>query len=786
MNMPAFMIVPSLACQASCKYCFGPHEGAVMDERTARESIKFIRNIASETGTQDITIIFHGGEPLLAPIEIWNAFFTEAKIQLNSYRVKFSLQSNLWRLNEEFIELFKENRVSIGTSLDGPKNLCDINRGCGYYEKTQASVQKANEAGCSVSAIATITKSTLSHAVEIAEYFRNRGMPLALHGALAGMNEKDSPFALSPEEYSKMILNLFPWYIENRKFMQIDTLDHFARAIARGDPGVCTFRDCFGMFACISPDGGITSCQRLSGKPEFFMGSIFDMPSLAQLYESGPAKAQRSREEAASIKCSGCLFYQICKGGCYYNAVSSGDGVIDPLCEAYKDIFAFVQGKVMEEMRSEENIQAVAEGIAGTYEHPLLRKGAYISLSNKAHPARIADNARRILAVYELGKTGDAHEAALNLFSQRICGSIPVTEKLLRGIHQRLIKPGKRLNNCYVHVTLNCNLRCKHCYADAGTSEGQMDAADFYRLAAEAEEAKFRQIVITGGEPLVHSQRDELIEICKMHKGKGTNLVLRTNLTGDLPDGAFADLAAAFDQVVVSVDGSEEAHDLRRGQGAYESMARNLEKYARAASAIPKSAELSLACVTSASDANGEQGRSVQLLGESLGVKRVRFRPLLPLGRAAHLEEPAMCEGLLQHISADDMLKSDFHPLATCGIGQNLFIKPDGSAHPCYAWCGKHTYMGNAFELGIGGVVSSENFGRLAGCTVDTINKCRECGYRYLCGGACRAWGNQDELDLNAAPPECAHLQRRAQELVDAAKNYLGSPNVHFEKSQKI
>jgi uncharacterized protein len=49
MQTPTFMIVPSLACQASCKYCFGPHRGAVMDERTASETVRFIRSIAEET-----------------------------------------------------------------------------------------------------------------------------------------------------------------------------------------------------------------------------------------------------------------------------------------------------------------------------------------------------------------------------------------------------------------------------------------------------------------------------------------------------------------------------------------------------------------------------------------------------------------------------------------------------------------------------------------------------------------------------------------------------------------
>jgi len=182
---------------------------------------------------------------------------------------------------------------------------------------------------------------------------------------------------------------------------------------------------------------------------------------------------------------------------------------------------------------------------------------------------------------------------------------------------------------------------------------------------------------------------------------------------------------------------------------------------------------LSIACVMSADDINGEPGQSVRFLGEQLHVRRVRFRPLLPIGRASHLDEPIMCEGLMQHVSAEDMLKSPIKPLTTCGIGQNLFVKPNGDAHPCYAWCGEHTYIGNIFRESISEVLGSAKFTRLASCSVDTIETCRDCEYRYLCGGACRAWGNQTVLDVNAAPPSCNHLKEYAQSLIVTAREYL-------------
>jgi len=797
MNTPTFMLIPSLACQASCKYCFGPHKGAIMKETAVKESIRFIRQIAIETSAKDISMIFHGGEPLMMPIANWEILFDEVKSQLFDYKIDMNLQSNLWNLTDDLMKLFCANNVSIGTSLDGPKELCDLNRGEGYFEKTYASIKKANSFGRSVSGIATVTKQTMPFVQEIAKYYRNNGLSLVLHGALAGMDTDNPDYALSAAEYKKLATGLFPWYVKNRKHIKISTLDYFVKGFVTGNPSVCTHKDCFGMFLAISPTGDITSCQRLAGKKEFRLGNIFDRPSLAELYHSQAAQVALERERSVVARCSACDVYPICKGGCYYNAITSNDGIIDPLCEAYKEIYGFVRDNVMEEMLSDENMEAIANQPAVAGEHPLFRKGCYISLADKVHPTQIADNARAILALYELSKTNDPFTAAQNLFKQKICGDVGMTEQLLKDMHSNIHNKHKSLNNCYVHVTFDCNLRCTHCYVEAGNRTEEIRLDTFEKLIQEAIAVKFRQVIVTGGEPLVHSQRDALFKLCETYKGKGTNLVLRTNLYGDFSADDFRKLAHAFDQVVVSVDGNEQTHNDRRGKGTYQNTKTNLEHYARLAADIPKAAELSIACVMSAAEINGEPGWAVRQLGHQLNIRRIRFRPLLPIGRASQWDEPVMCEGLMQHVSANDMLKTRINPLTTCGIGQNLFITPNGNVYPCYAWCGEHTcignvttsslrackvirhgkptYTGEASAEDLPSVLASSQFKRLVACTVDTIERCKDCAYRYLCGGACRAWGNRNTKDLNAPPVRCDHLQERAQRLIDVARNYLSA-----------
>jgi len=46
--------------------------------------------------------------------------------------------------------------VSVSTSLDGGREICDSQRGAGYFDKTMAGIRLLRENGLDVSAIATI------------------------------------------------------------------------------------------------------------------------------------------------------------------------------------------------------------------------------------------------------------------------------------------------------------------------------------------------------------------------------------------------------------------------------------------------------------------------------------------------------------------------------------------------------------------------------------------------------------------------------------------------------
>ena len=780
------MVVPSLSCPAACAYCFGPNDGPKMDVPMARRVLKFMESVVVETGQDRVRMTLHGGEPLAAGHDVVEALVEGAYRRFGALGVSIAVQSNLWLLDDRYCELFAKYGVSVSTSLDGPEEINRLQRGEGYYEQTMRGIGLARSHGLRPGCIATFTSRSAPNWRGVFDFFHTRDQQFCVHPCVAAI-ENSTGLELTPESYAGLFLAMFDRYLENRKSIRIETFDQICQGVAQGRGTVCTFQDCFGMFLSVDPHGDVYTCQRFAGRRDYRLGNIAEHPAMQDLASGGGALRLLRREALIAQRCGSCEHYKYCRGGCPYNALAAGDpDGPDPYCEAYKRIFAEIRQRLHGEMVSDENMRAVAELGPAENGNPLLRVGPVTSLTRgNTHPYHAANTARSIVAAYTLAAGPDMAAGASKLKSDGVYRSEADALAALQSLRAAM-EPGGRLNKLYLHVTWNCQLRCSHCYASAQAQPGgaELSAAGIASAAVEGARCGFREIVLTGGEPLLLKDRAGLLEaLCEIRRNiKLAKLVLRTNFAMPLTLRELELLSRAFDEIVVSVDGGREEHDLRRGDGAYDAAVTNLERYVgdvlngasyRAGGLRP--ARLSLSATMGAGQANGPAGRAVRDLGDRLGKLRVKFRPLLPLGRALEWEDSIAPEPLYAHLSPLELIEQGFRPAMSCGIGQNLYVEPDGGAYPCYACHPQESKLGNLLTDGLAAIVAGESFRALQAHTVDTNRGCRGCAYRYLCGGACRAWGRKaSELDLDAAPAECGVLKKRAGELHRAALEYLG------------
>lgn len=357
--MHHFFIIPTLNCAASCKYCFSfDKHSPVMSSRTFDRSLNLIHDIALESAQDNIEICFHGGEPLLAGVDFFKTGLAEIRNTFGN-SANLSIQSNLWLLDNEFCELFKAYQVRIGTSLDGPKEINDLQRNNRYFDNTMSGVNLLKEHYPGVGCIASFSKRSAIQAGEILEFFIKHSMPFSVHAAVKPLNyQGDNNLFMSPEECGDFLIALLELYLTKTDKIKISTLDTMIKNVSRNESDLCTFTRCPGQYLAIGPGGGLYPCNRFACDERFSFGTIQNVSSMSDIQHSAGWEMLSNWQNQIDEECAECLHKNICHGGCPYNGFASGNGKPqkDPYCEAYKRVYKYILDRGTEEFLSEENI----------------------------------------------------------------------------------------------------------------------------------------------------------------------------------------------------------------------------------------------------------------------------------------------------------------------------------------------------------------------------------------------------------------------------------------------
>ncbi|MCK8495282.1 radical SAM protein [Spirosoma sp. RP8] len=145
-------------CNLNCSYCYVYNH----DDTTYREQPRLMSNVTvdlllSRVGDycrqhriKDFQFIFHGGEPLLAPISFYQQFVSQVEKSLPSHtHVHYALQTNGVLLTNAWCQSLGELAIRVGISIDGTAAVHDAHRvdhrGRGSYQAVVAGLQKAQE-----------------------------------------------------------------------------------------------------------------------------------------------------------------------------------------------------------------------------------------------------------------------------------------------------------------------------------------------------------------------------------------------------------------------------------------------------------------------------------------------------------------------------------------------------------------------------------------------------------------------------------------------------------------
>jgi MoaA/NifB/PqqE/SkfB family radical SAM enzyme len=195
-----------------------------------------------------------------------------------------------------------------------------------------------------------------------------------------------------------------------------------------------------------------------------------------------------------------------------------------------------------------------------------------------------------------------------------------------------------------LNIYTRCNCRCVMCDIWQREDAQELSVATLERQRESLIALKVRQVVLTGGEPLLHR---DLGSILDFFRSLGVHITLLT--TGLLLAKCAELVAASVDDIIVSLDGPAPVHNaIRRIPRAFETMAHGIDAVRRLNPGLP------IAARTTVQKQNHTALRATVDAARTLGLDSISFLPADVSSSAFHRDQPWDAER-----QADVSLKAD-------------------------------------------------------------------------------------------------------------------------------
>ena len=368
--------------------------------------------------------------------------------------------------------------------------------------------------------------------------------------------------------------------------------------------------------------------------------------------------------------------------------------------------------------------------------------------------------------------------------------------------------------------TKQCNLRCKHCYANATPypAPDELTLEQKYNVVDQLDEAGVAAISFSGGEPLLDK---DFWKTAKYAKSKGFYLTVATNGTLISENVAKKLKEVGIRYVEISLDGpNPEVHDEFRGvKGAFNAAVRGIKN--------SKDAGLEVGIATTATHENLDTMPEMVKLARELKADRLIVFNFIPTGRGKNIIQedltPEEREELMRYLY-NEWQKGALQIFSTCPAYSRISLtmmeaKKTGKVSPThFAEMELPAEFGGAAKAltefiggcGAGRIYCSiEHNGDIQPCVfipvkVGNVIKdgfvnvwknspilnalrdrdaenyaCHTCPFRYVCGG-CRARAYAYHGDLLAPDPGCIIMKKDWEEVV--SKMNLGMETKTMEQ----
>ncbi|BCB82588.1 FxsB family radical SAM/SPASM domain protein [Phytohabitans flavus] len=337
-------------CNLSCDHCYmyqhadqsWRHRPMVMSKRIIDQTAARIGEHANDHQLRSVTVILHGGEPLLAGAHTID--YTARAIRRavpSGTRVMYGLQTNGLLLDDRFLDLFAQHDITVGVSLDGPSEANDRHRRYADGRGSHVGVVPALELLQSpryrqIYGGILCTVDLENDPVEVYQHlleFRPPEIDLLLpHGNWT------KPPAGRPDDqtltpYAEWLIAVFDrWYGAPQRATRIRLFESIMSLLLGGRSGT----EAVGLgkvdLVTIETDGSIeqgdalkTTAQGMAATGLHVVHDSFD-----QALAHPAIQARQIGAEGLSEVCQRCPIVKICGGGLYAHRYRVDNGFLNP------------------------------------------------------------------------------------------------------------------------------------------------------------------------------------------------------------------------------------------------------------------------------------------------------------------------------------------------------------------------------------------------------------------------------------------------------------------------
>lgn len=305
-----------------------------------------------------------------------------------------------------------------------------------------------------------------------------------------------------------------------------------------------------------------------------------------------------------------------------------------------------------------------------------------------------------------------------------------------------------------LYVTNKCNLRCIHCYMDAGKSKNnELISLEWLKVIDEFSKLYKTKVTFTGGEPLILS---DIFVLTKSAKEKGLSVEIFSNGTFINNEKIVKKLTESVDIIQLSLDGATApVNDRIRGKGVFNKVLKAIQ--------LLKDTNIKLRLATTVMPQNiNDLKENIEHLVKSFDTDKIemKFGFATTTGRADdsfRFANYSVAEKEMQEILKilyKKRLKAmrKFEPnliVRNCGFGMNITISSTGDIFPCAIPMYK---VGNVRKDKLKKVIEKISNDRIAS-NVENLKECSQCDLKYFCYGGCRL--NNTTYNRSLFKPVC-------------------------------